>query len=252
MLNRGLNPLTDSSFLQAICEGDTSAWCFIPVLASQSAYCSRPFRDLWQIPADFNDTPWIFQYDQFVDALKNTNVSAEEFFAEVNMHSNDSSHRIRIARIDGVIIYATVKCVFSERQRSVEDEGEMTGWLIRFHVQNTMNSIDILLNEITKAQKQLAILSQREIEILDLVYEGRTNKAISIVTGISEKTIEKHRARVSAKLGLSSSTMMIRVITTARMLPDRNSCGIQEAVETPQLSSSLPSSISRQSTPPVA
>lgn len=119
---------------------------------------------------------------------------------------------------------------------------EVAGWLIRFHVQPTLSAIDLLLDEINKAKKKLEILSNREREILDLVYEGRTNKAISIVTGISEKTVEKHRARITVKLGLNSSIMMIRVITIARMLPDRVSGFSKESAETRQLTASHQSS----------
>ena len=129
---------------------------------------------------------------------------------------------------------------------------EVNGWLIRFHVQSTLGVIDRLLDEINKAQQKLEVLSNREREILDLVYEGRTNKAISIVTGISEKTVEKHRARISMKMGLNSSTMMIRVITMARMLPDRISSSSKESAGTHPLTASPQSFARDRLMPPVA
>ena len=75
-----------------------------------------------------------------------------------------------------------------------------------------------LIDRISAAQKQLEILTKRETEIANLVYEGRTNKSISITTGISEKTVEKHRSRIMLKLGLNSTVLVIRLITMARML----------------------------------
>ena len=227
MAESSSHPLISSAFVQAICESDISAWCFVPVEASQSKCCSKPFRDLWQLSAAPNPSPG-FQDQQFADALRKTNLNAEEFFAEVRQHRLEIPHRIRIVRNDGIIVHATVTCVW----RDITDNpaSEVVGWLIRFHVQSTLSAIDLLLDEINKAQRKLEVLSNREREILDLVYEGRTNKAISIVTGISEKTVEKHRARINMKMGLNSSTMMIRVVTIARMLPDRISVASNESV----------------------
>ncbi len=236
MAESSLDPAANLAFVQAICESDTSAWCFVPAQESQTKCCSRPFRDLWQLTAD-PDASFGFLCQQFAEALKNTNVNAEEFFAEVRQHRFEIPHRIRMTRNDGVTIHATVTCVFGNAVGN--EAGEVTGWLIRFHVQSTLSAINLVLDEINRAQKKLEVLSKRELEILDLVYEGRTNKAISIVTGISEKTVEKHRARISMKLGLNSSTMMIRVVTIARMLPDQISTSSKESADTHQLTASL-------------
>jgi len=249
MTESNLNPLTSLGFVQAICESDTSAWCFVPAQESQTKCCSRPFRDLWQLTAA-PDASCGFQFQQFAAALNYTNVNAEEFFAEVSQHRFETPHRLRITRNDGVTIHAAVTCVFGNAFGN--EASEVTGWLIRFHVQSRLSAIDLLLDEINKAQKKLEVLSNREREILDLVYEGRTNKAISIITGISEKTVEKHRARMSLKMGLNSSTMMIRVITIARMLPDRVSSSSRESADTLQLTASHQSSTRDRMKPPVA
>jgi len=47
-------------------------------------------------------------------------------------------------------------------------------------------------------------LSRREIEVLVLVAEGRTNRAIAGELVISEKTVARHVSNIFAKLGLSS------------------------------------------------
>ena len=249
MAELSLDPPTSSAFVQAICVSDTSAWCFLPAQESQTNFCSRPFRDLWQLTAA-PDGSLGFLSQQFTDALDNTNVTAADFLAEVRHHHFEAPHRIRITRNDGVTIHAAVTCVFSSAIGN--EASEVLGWLIRFHVQSMLSAIDILLEEISKAQQKLAVLSNREREILELVYEGRTNKAISIVTGISEKTVEKHRARISMKMGLNSSTMMIRIITMARMLPDRVSSSSKESNDTHQLTASLQPSTRDRMKPPVA
>ena len=48
----------------------------------------------------------------------------------------------------------------------------------------------------------LSDLTPREIEILQLVLAGRTNKAIAAGICISEKTVEFHLDRIYTKIGL--------------------------------------------------
>jgi DNA-binding NarL/FixJ family response regulator len=47
-------------------------------------------------------------------------------------------------------------------------------------------------------------LTHREMEVLRLVVEGKTNQGIGLNLGISEKTVEKYLEAVFAKLGVSS------------------------------------------------
>lgn len=249
MAESSSHPLISSVFVQAICASDTSAWCFVSAEASQTKCCSKPFRDLWQLDAA-PEASFGFEDQQFADALRRTSVNAEDFFAEVRQHRLEIPHRIRIMRNDGIILHAAVTCVCSDA--AGDAASEVVGWLIRFHVQSALSAIDLLLDEINQAQQKLEVLSNREREILDLVYEGRTNKAISIIIGISEKTVEKHRARITMKMGLNSSTMMIRVITIARMLPDRISSASRESADTHQLNGSLHSVSRDRLRPPVA
>lgn len=54
------------------------------------------------------------------------------------------------------------------------------------------------------------LLTPREREVLQLVAEGFTNKAIAGELTISVKTVEKHRANVMSKLGASDLPTLIR------------------------------------------
>jgi DNA-binding NarL/FixJ family response regulator len=49
-------------------------------------------------------------------------------------------------------------------------------------------------------------LSEREIEVLDLIAEGLSNKLIAYQLTISEHTVKTHVASILAKLGVSSRT----------------------------------------------
>jgi DNA-binding NarL/FixJ family response regulator len=49
----------------------------------------------------------------------------------------------------------------------------------------------------------------RETEVIRLLAEGKTNKAIASELGITTRTVETHRAKVMLKLGLHSLTQLI-------------------------------------------
>jgi DNA-binding NarL/FixJ family response regulator len=57
----------------------------------------------------------------------------------------------------------------------------------------------------TWTQKEEATaLTGREMDVLRLVVEGKTNQEIGLALGISDKTVEKHLEGVFAKLGVAS------------------------------------------------
>jgi DNA-binding NarL/FixJ family response regulator len=53
-------------------------------------------------------------------------------------------------------------------------------------------------------------LTPREREIVQLLAEGKSNKDVSTVLGISIKTAEKHRATVMRKLGFGAFSELVR------------------------------------------
>jgi DNA-binding NarL/FixJ family response regulator len=54
-------------------------------------------------------------------------------------------------------------------------------------------------------------LSAREREVLQLIAEGYTNKAIAQAMNISIKTVEKHRANLMVKLNVQDLAGLIRI-----------------------------------------
>jgi len=52
-------------------------------------------------------------------------------------------------------------------------------------------------------------LTPREREILQLLAEGKSNKEVATVLGISTKTVEAHRANIMHKLGLHSMSDIV-------------------------------------------
>jgi DNA-binding NarL/FixJ family response regulator len=53
-------------------------------------------------------------------------------------------------------------------------------------------------------------LSVRELEILKLVAEGRTTREIADIFVLAEKTVERHRSNILAKLGMRDRVDLTR------------------------------------------
>jgi two-component system response regulator FixJ len=56
----------------------------------------------------------------------------------------------------------------------------------------------------------LAILSPREMEVLQLLVEGDANKVIAYKLGISQRTVEVHRARIMERLEVRTFAELVR------------------------------------------
>ena len=65
------------------------------------------------------------------------------------------------------------------------------------------------------AAARFELLSPREREVLQLVVAGKANKVIARQLGISEKTIEKHRASLMKKLHVHSVAEVVRLAVIA-------------------------------------
>ncbi len=72
-----------------------------------------------------------------------------------------------------------------------------TGWVSR--------KVAAKLSQILqKEQDGVADLTHRELDVLRLVVEAKTNGEIGVLLGISEKTVEKHLDTIFRKLGVAS------------------------------------------------
>lgn len=63
-----------------------------------------------------------------------------------------------------------------------------------------------------ETRRRLEALTPREREVLALVVDGRHNKAIAQQLGIGQRTVESHRSRVMAKMGVTSTAELVRVV----------------------------------------
>jgi DNA-binding NarL/FixJ family response regulator len=64
--------------------------------------------------------------------------------------------------------------------------------------------------QLNKQNKSSGLLTSREQNVVQLIAEGHTNKAISSILKLSVKTVETHRASAMRKLGMSSTAELVR------------------------------------------
>lgn len=74
--------------------------------------------------------------------------------------------------------------------------------------------------EVSHAGWTEATLSGREQEVLQQIARGRSNKDIAAGLGISVKTVEYHKARSTAKLGLRSRADIVRYAISQRWMEE--------------------------------
>ena len=204
----------DSAILTALVQTDSTAWCFLLADDSEDIRCSPAFLTLWNIKAHSQQTAGIVNESRrtIAQSLKLQGIDAEDFFVFAMSGGHDNQPPIFLLRRD----LPKVRVLIS----AVKNGTDVIGQLVQFQEFVDATALETLMQEVSSSQQQLEILSQREREVLHMVYEGRTNKAISIAAQISEKTVEKHRARIMQKLGISCTAQLFRLVSKAWMLSD--------------------------------
>ncbi len=70
------------------------------------------------------------------------------------------------------------------------------------------------LRHTDRIRERLASLSPREREVLELVTQGKANKLVASDLGVSQRTVEIHRAHVMQKMEASSLAELVRMMMT--------------------------------------
>ena len=66
----------------------------------------------------------------------------------------------------------------------------------------------------TEVSQRLESLTPRERQVMDMVVEGSANKVIAIDLGLSERTVEIHRAKAMEKMGARSVAHLVKMHLT--------------------------------------
>lgn len=81
------------------------------------------------------------------------------------------------------------------------------------HIANELIEMEILKKGLAKRNSDnpaLALLSKREIEIIQLICEQLTNEQISKKLFLSKRTVDNHRQNILNKLGMVNTAGMVR------------------------------------------
>ena len=82
------------------------------------------------------------------------------------------------------------------------------------------NVIENLWNRSGEISNESEGLTDRQREILQLVIDGKANKEIADILHVSIKTVEFHRARLMAKLGVRSVAELTKVAIQQGLIPE--------------------------------
>ena len=66
------------------------------------------------------------------------------------------------------------------------------------------------------AARRQASLTERELEVMNLIIDGKLNKQIADVLNISIKTVEVHRARIMDKMAVRTVAELVQAVMCAR------------------------------------
>ena len=87
--------------------------------------------------------------------------------------------------------------------------------------QQHLNSLRNHDMRVRVARERLALLTERERDVLDGLVAGLPNKTIAYDLNIGPRTVELHRARVMSKMHVRSFAELVRVALAAGCDPDR-------------------------------
>jgi two-component system response regulator FixJ len=99
-----------------------------------------------------------------------------------------------------------------------------------FRDQDLLDAIDEALRRDGRARKKsfrrrsietlIEAITPRQREVLELMVRGRPNKVIAAELGISERTVELHRARVLHAMGVQSATELAYLVASNELEED--------------------------------
>lgn len=73
---------------------------------------------------------------------------------------------------------------------------------------------DFVGEDFSKVESGMSRLTEREKEVLDQIVAGHSSREAAVALGVSTKTIEAHRARISDKLRCDDLPHMMRIVMT--------------------------------------
>lgn len=134
---------------------------------------------------------------------------------QLQQRLNEDGHSLPIIMLTGHgDVPAAVQAIKNGAIDFIEKPADETNLL------NALSEASLILQNMPRrtvpkaeVEARIALLTTREREVLDQLVLGRINKEIAEMLGISQRTVEIHRARVREKMqarGISDLIMMLR------------------------------------------
>lgn len=106
-----------------------------------------------------------------------------------------------------------VNAIHSVAQGQVYLQPTLARWLLDDYnrlIQTGIKDATAISNQDTHAHQDLEVLSKRELQVLELVAQGKTSNQIGEELGISTNTVFRHRERIMHKLNLRNASDLTR------------------------------------------
>ena len=137
----------------------------------------------------------------------------------LSAHSDDEYIRqVILLGAAGYLIKQTSADLLSKAIREVEKGNTFFSPSIARRMQDLYPPSPNGRAAVKKAQN---VLSSREVEVLQLIAEGKANKQVAAELGISIKTVEKHRQHLMNKLDLHDTAGLTRYAIAAGIIESR-------------------------------
>jgi two-component system, LuxR family, response regulator FixJ len=96
-------------------------------------------------------------------------------------------------------------------------ESELILRLVRACLEENDDAVDASARR-TRVLRRIESLTARERQVLDMIMEGASNKAIASALAISPRTVEIYRANLMTKMSANSLSDLVRMAMTAGIL----------------------------------
>jgi DNA-binding CsgD family transcriptional regulator len=212
------------SILHALSMAGSDAWCFAPIDQDDLTFCSRSFIQAWGFDLNMPERPGCsisLRDSRIGDRLESMGLERNWLSTALK-----SSEKMTHMQSDPAVVGEVRRVVLSDT------DGRPAGVLLICRKPHRHGVSEDVYARAVESQRRLSGLSPRESEILELVFDGFTNKAVAAKANISEKTVEKHRSNIMRKMGVRSLATLIRSVTEAQLVggnerPTKNSveCG---------------------------
>jgi FixJ family two-component response regulator len=159
-------------------------------------------------------------HEDNVGCLVIETLGADGLDVEFLDYAKSAAHRLAIVVLaDGEQVHLAVRALragaYDVLQRPTDPERLVDAIRSALTVLEGRPAFEPTLERLV-ALKALAGLTDRQRDILGRIVQGQSNKVIAIDIGVSQRTIDNHRAAIMKKMGVSSAPALIKRAIAAR------------------------------------